>query len=483
VEVQNYLGVYVSRDQATAVCLGGEGGTQVLGCLSVSTAGRDDAGYPALAAMVAQGCAQRGWVLGETSLAVDCSMFMQHRVHSEFADVRQIGSTIRFDTEETLATDISDVALAYEVLSSSERGAQVCVFTAKQDVLRQIIAAFAGHGMDPVSMEPDIRCLTRFVTAGRTLADGEPRTLFGMLGRTSGYLVFSTSSNGKPGTQTPGRTFLIGGKQDRQELLGREVVVTTAMVETTDPIGRIRVYDAARQVDSALLGQRAGIETGEFDVNATAGGWDVSQQCDDAVAFSIAYGAGLGLAQKAEPVDFRRDFMPYLGRRRRLEKSLKFLSISVGVLLVAVGLYFTAQLFRMNSYRGQLKNRLEANFADVMYGKKPTRGRSPLRQLDSALAEAKKLSAGFSDRGSAGGKLTSLFDAVNRCAKATELSVDAITITERTMSVSGDTAANNNRHTLAFFEEVKKSGLQIQTQRLGSKGNRDSFAITLQPAE
>ena len=482
-ELQNYLGVYVSRDQAAAVYLGGETGSQVLGCFSVSTAGRDDAGYPALAAMVAQGCAQRGWVFAETALAVDCSMFMQHRVHSEFADARQIGSTIRFDTEETLATDISDVALAYEVLSSSERGSQLCVFTAKQDILRQIIAAFAGHGMDPVSVEPDIRCLSRFVTDACAAADGQPRTLFGMLGRTSGYLVFSTSSNGKPKAQTPGRTFLIGGRQNRQELLGREVVVTTAMVETTDPITRICVYDTARQVDSALLGQRTGIETGEFDVSAAAGGLDVSQQCEDAVAFSIACGAGFGLSQKAEPVDFRRDFMPYLGRRRRLEKSLKFLSISIGVLLVAVGLYFTAQLFRMNSYRGQLKSRLEANFADVMYGKKPTRGRSPLKQLDSALTEARKLTAGFSDKGSAGGKLTSLLDAINRCAKATELSIDAITITERTMSVSGDTAANNNRHTLAFFEEIKKSGLVIGTQRLGSKGNRDSFAITLQTAE
>jgi len=340
VELQNYLGVYVSRDQAAAVYLGGETGSQVLGCFSVSTAGRDDAGYPALAAMVAQGCAQRGWVFAETALAVDCSMFMQHRVHSEFADARQIGSTIRFDTEETLATDISDVALAYEVLSSSERGSQLCVFTAKQDILRQIIAAFAGHGMDPVSVEPDIRCLSRFVTDACAAADGQPRTLFGMLGRTSGYLVFSTSSNGKPKAQTPGRTFLIGGRQNRQELLGREVVVTTAMVETTDPITRICVYDTARQVDSALLGQRTGIETGEFDVSAAAGGLDVSQQCEDAVAFSIACGAGFGLSQKAEPVDFRRDFMPYLGRRRRLEKSLKFLSISIGVLLVASSFMF-----------------------------------------------------------------------------------------------------------------------------------------------
>ncbi len=481
-EVQNYLGIYVSRDQATAVCLGGESGSDVLGCFSVSTAGQENTGYPALALLVAQGCTQRGWVFGETSIAVDCSMFMQHKVHSEFTDIRQIGSTIRFDTEETLATDISDIALAYEVLSNSEHGSQVCVFSAKQEMLRQIITAFSQQGMDPVSLEPDVRCLTRFVTGNGHSQEGEPRTLFGMLGHSSGYLVFSISSNGKPKPITPGRTFIIGQKQNRQELLGREIVVTTAMVETTDPIGRIRIYDTTRQVDSGQLRERAGIDAEEFDVNSTAG-IDVIEQCGDPVAFTIACGAALSLARKVEPVDFRQDFMPYMGRRRRLEKSLKFLSVSVGVLLVAVGLYFTAQWFRINSYRNQLNDKLAANYADVMYGKKPRSGQGVVSQLDRALNEAEKLRKGISDQESASGKLTSVFSATNRCAKATQLNIDAITITERTMSVSGDTAANQNRNTIAFFDEIKKNKLEILTQRVGSKGNRDSFAITLRPAK
>ena len=49
-------------------------------------------------------------------------MFMQHNVHSKFNDPKQIAATVRFDAEEALATDISDLAIAFKITSSNQAG-------------------------------------------------------------------------------------------------------------------------------------------------------------------------------------------------------------------------------------------------------------------------------------------------------------------------------------------------------------------------
>ncbi len=74
-------------------------------------------------------------------MALDCAMFMQHNVHSEFSDPKRIAATVRFDTEEALATDITDVAIAFRITSSDDSGSNLTVFTAQRKVLSDVLGA------------------------------------------------------------------------------------------------------------------------------------------------------------------------------------------------------------------------------------------------------------------------------------------------------------------------------------------------------
>ena len=92
-ESQNYLGIYLSRDTSTVVCLNLLGRVgKVLGSFSVSVEEGEQANMQALAGLIAQGCAQRRWSYSEVSVALDCAIFMQHSVHSEFSDRKQIAA-------------------------------------------------------------------------------------------------------------------------------------------------------------------------------------------------------------------------------------------------------------------------------------------------------------------------------------------------------------------------------------------------------
>ncbi|GAI37340.1 unnamed protein product, partial [marine sediment metagenome] len=152
-EPQNYLGIYISRDTATVVCLALIGrGEKVLGCFSVSVEEQEQANLQVLAGLIAQGCAQRKLGFSEVTVALDCAMFMQHSVHSEFNDPKQIAATIRFDTEEALATDITNVALAFEIASAGQAGSELNVFTAQQKILSEVLLSLQQHNFDPVTI-------------------------------------------------------------------------------------------------------------------------------------------------------------------------------------------------------------------------------------------------------------------------------------------------------------------------------------------
>jgi len=136
VEGQNYLGIYLGKERATAVCLGLQGRDRnVLGCFSVSVEQSEEQKPQALANLIAQGCLERELKFSEVGVALDCTMFMQHKLHSEFDDLKRISATIRFDTEEALATDISDVAIAFNINSSDQTGSELTVFTAQKKML------------------------------------------------------------------------------------------------------------------------------------------------------------------------------------------------------------------------------------------------------------------------------------------------------------------------------------------------------------
>ena len=166
-ESQNSLGIYISKESATAIYVNSRAkdGNRV-DCFNVlveEAEGQEQTNMQILTGLIAQGCAERKWRFTEISVALDCTLFMQHSVHSEFREPKKIAATVKFDTEEALATDITSVALAFEIISSDETGSELTVFTAERTILSDILTALQQHDLDPITIEPDVNGLIHFI--------------------------------------------------------------------------------------------------------------------------------------------------------------------------------------------------------------------------------------------------------------------------------------------------------------------------------
>ena len=485
-ESYNYLGIYISRDSATAVCLGPQGkGGNILGCFSVSIEDQEEANMQTLASLLAQGCAERKLKFSEVAVALDCAMFMQHNVHSEFSDPKRIAATVKFDTEEALATDIADVALAFEIASSDEAGSNLTVFTARRDVLSEILDALQQYNLDPVTMEPDVGCLSRFISRKVDLAEPrEGETLFGILSQFRGYLVAppSTTAEGARTASTV-RTFLVGSTQNRGKLLTREVLVTTALVGGAKPVHCLKVFDSAGEVDCRQIRERLGIEADVIDLCEAAGTEPQAvEECASPVALAIAHGAALSHSQKGHIVNFRDDFNPFEGKKLRMQRALRFAAVFVTILLIAVGVGFQAQLFRANTARADLLNKFAKDYSDVTLT--TLRGsvdiKAAARKLGDLKRKIEREKKGLlpGDE-SVSSKLTLVLAAFYKCAAKTDLKVKSLTISTNSITVTGDTSSPSTAE--VFFNTLKDGGLEIPKETVDPKGGRAFFNIMLRP--
>ncbi|MGA1979780.1 MAG: hypothetical protein ABSG99_04335 [Sedimentisphaerales bacterium] len=478
-EGPNYLGIYLSKDTATAVCLSLEGKSRsVLGCFSVTIGETEEQKPQELVRLVTEGCAKRELKFSDVAVALDCSMFMQHNVHSKFNDPKQITATIRFDAEEVLAMDITELALAFKVTSSSPAGSSLTVFTAPKKQLSDILISLQSNNIDPVTIEPDVNCLSRFILQNVSLPP-DLRPLFCVLSESSGYFIAFAESQ----ETSAMRTFLVRPAQERNELLAREVPVTAVLVESDKPVNCIKVFDSTGSVNYQQLGERLGIEVSSVDlVEAAATSPEALADCAGPVGFAIAYGAALSHLEKAQSVNFRSDFMPYQGRKVRLQKAMKFSSISVAVLMLAAGVYFQLQLLQKNRYRNHLYEKFEKQYSAVMFGKKPPAKTNAVKKLAGELRRIENVKKGLlsvTGEESISAKLTLVLEAFNKCAAQTNLGIDSITIATKTITIAGDTSSREN--TLKLFDAVRESKLEILQQYLDAKGGRDNFSITVMP--
>ncbi len=487
-EAHNFLGIYISKDTATAVCLGPQGKDgNLLGCFSVSIEDQEQANMRTLASLLAQGCAERKLKFSEVAVALDCAMFMQHNVHSEFSDPRRIAATVKFDTEEALATDITEVALAFEIASSDEAGSKLNVFTAKRDVLTEVLEALQQYNLDPVTMEPDVACMSRFI--GRLVETAEPRegeTLFGILSKSRGYLIAPPKTANEEARMAPTvRTFLLGPSQDRGKVLTREVLVTTAMVEGGKSTDSLKVCDAAGKVNSQDIGQKLGIETDTIDLCHAAGAESQAiEDCSGPVDFAIAYGAALSHRQKGHKVNFRDDFNPFEGKKLRMQRALRFAAACVTILLVAVGVYFHAKLFRANAARADLRKRFARDYSDVTLSRlrDSVDIRKAVRDLGTLKRKIEMGKKGLDPADeSIPSKLTLVLAAFNKCAKQTDLNIKTINISSSNITITGDTSGSSAGQVL--FRTVESSGLDIVKEGFEMKAGRWHFNITVKPKD
>ncbi|MDD5011826.1 MAG: hypothetical protein PHQ00_06860, partial [Phycisphaerae bacterium] len=448
--------------------------------ISAESEQQDSPDWSRLTNLIAQQCAQRNLTFSEVSVALDCDMFMQHEVHSSFDSPKQISSTIRFDTEEALATDISDVAIGFEVTSSGSQGSELNVFTVRKNLLSEIITALAGSGLDATGIEPDVICLSRFINAKLPHKKNQDAgLLFAMLSKRNCYFIAPFDSKNFQ------RTLLISQGQNRLDLLAAQVPITTALLSTGRKITHLDVWDSTNSLDAPLLQQRLGLdttyaETGLSD-NVTE---EKLSQCADKVEFAIAFGAAVGLAEKQQTTNFRNDYMPYLGRKRKLEKTLKVISISAIIVFIALGLSLQVQLIQKNKPIRQLRKKLAEDYSDVMPGKKmPDSTAQVIKNLQGEIRRIRSIKndqIGSSGEGSVSAKLAAVLAAFNSddVTKHTNLNIEMITITGKNRTIRGDTSSRAN--TLKLLQKIREK-MDVQQEQLGNKENRDTFSITVVP--
>ena len=483
-EHQNYLGIYISRNTATVVCLGPQKkDSSGVKSFSVSVEEQEQQDMQTLAGLIAQGCAEKNFKFSEIAVALDCSMFMQHSVHSEFKDPKQIAATVRFDTEEALATDITNVAVAFEIASNDQTGSQLTVFTSERQILSEVLDALQQYNLDPVNIEPDVNCLSRFISR-RINSETSKQTgaLYGMLSHRNGYLIIPpVAVDDESRTPSIVRTFLVGAKQDRTKLLQREILVTTALVEGARSLNRVKVFDSGGVVNSMQLSDKLGIESSEIDLRSIIETELQTQpDCADPIDFSIAHGAALALSEKGRRVDFREDFSPFQGKKLRLQKTLKTAAISVTILLIAVGLYFQTQLFSVSRYRDDLRSKFAKDYAEVTLGQlsDDLKIKDAVRELGKLQRRIENEKKGlYTDEKSISSNLTLVLTAFNKCAAQTDLNIDTITITSKDIMITGDTSNRQSRQ--KFFDTVRKNGLDIKRERYELKDNRENFNISV----
>lgn len=468
---QGYLGIHLSRHWAAVVCVQSPQDTQnsaVFFEISLTPEQIEaGAGFNELITLIAQTCTQRQLQFALVAIALDCSLYMQHDVRSSFTDPKQLANTVRFDAEEALATDISDVALAFTVKSTDENGSYLSVFTVEKNILAELIKALASNNLDPAVIEPDVNCICVYLNVNH---DFETETIVAALSSKSNvYLIGSIGPEKKnPIVQ---RTLLVGDSSDKNRLLNQQIPLTLARFDSDIP-QKLNICDSTNSVQTDFLAQNLSMDVQPFKLNSP-------KDCPDAVSFAAAAGAVITAADSRSPLNFRNDFMPYLGKKRRLENTLKIISISASIILLALGLSLQLKMIKRNQPLKELHNKFEDDYKTVMLKKSmPSKSLEALKKLKTESRRVENLKKGLGGNNAAA-RLTALLRVFNEVAKKTNLNIEKISITQKTITLKGDTA--NQSGTLKFLNEIKNNNTlnNVESERLGAAAGRHTFNITI----
>jgi hypothetical protein len=459
------------------VCVAAQGrDRKVLDCFSVSVEDQEDPSLQVLAELIAQTCGERKVKFAAAAVALDCGMFMQHAVHSEFTEYKKIAATVRFDTEETLTTDVADVAVAFRIIASGAGGAELDVFTAERSTLSDILFSLQSQGIDPETVEPDIYCLSRYLKSYQVAPESsESGQLYALLSHARSYLIGMP----RPNEVSTLRASLVGPMQERTEWLAREVIVTKAAGDSRGATDRLCVFDATGEVADDRLAQSVASPVQLCDLVAMAGVEpQVVADCANPVDFALAYGAALALPERERGINFRTDHLPFQGKRKQMHNALRFFSISVTFLFLAVGVYFQTHLTRVNQERSELRDDFEPAYRAVMLDRDelPATMKAAVGDLARLKRRIDSETTGIGGGESTSAKLTLVLQALNSCAKRTDLNIESISITENSMVINGDTSSRRNTN-LVF--EALDDVLAVQNQRV-DPGSRDSFSVTVE---
>ncbi|MBE3145410.1 MAG: hypothetical protein IMZ61_16035, partial [Planctomycetes bacterium] len=146
------------------------------------------------------------------------------------------------------------------------------------------------------------------------------------------------------------------------------------------------------------------------------------------------------------------------------------------------GLYGLMQALQFNKYRAQVRVKFAKEFSAVMFGEKmPNKSKEAARKISTALRRIKEAQKGFSLTGeeAVAAKLALVLQAFNKCAAATGLNIESVSITDKVITINGETPSPEN--TLKVFEALKQTGVNVLQQRISTVGGRSTFGVTVEP--
>jgi hypothetical protein len=266
-------------------------------------------------------------------------------------------------------------------------------------------------------------------------------------------------------------------------LLAREALVTTAWADATHSVRQLCIFDATGGLRAESLEEATGLKVSACDPVGLAGGRpDGAADAPNAVDLALACGAALAPAQKTNSVNLRNDHMPYLGKKRRLQNAVRLFSISVTMLLLALGVYLHAQLIQVDRQRQGLRDKLSEDYLPVMKGRKmPVSISEAESELSKALRVLRMNKEGpDASQESVAAKLTLVLQGINGCVRQTDLNINSIVIGATGISITGDTSSRQNTVEV-LRDAMKKVGLAIDDHSLHAENGRDVFTIRLKP--
>ena len=302
--------------------------------------------------------------------------------------------------------------------------------------------------------------------------------LFATLAKQSCHIIIPHSTKYAPLV----RSFLTAPGQNITQLLARQIAITIASQNIEHAFTDLILAGDTQSIDLDTLNQTTGLNTQIADISEIINlNQDMLENCPSLAHPAMAYGAAIAETAKTEKADFREDFAPYQGRKRIMQKALRILSISLTILLIAVGAYFQMKVFKNKNYSKQLETRTASAYSNAMYGRKPPPRVPITSKLTDELRNAKKIQAGLGpgDDNSPPAKLTFILEAVNDISKNTDIKITDISITQKTMRIAGDT--NSRKSSLELINTIKKHPkLKKSHENISQKGNRVTFTINLE---
>jgi len=480
VKSQRKIGIYISKLEAVTIAVDCSGDQQKVQSCFKTVLDNPDKSINDFVDQIANGIAENipNYADAQITVALDCELYMQHSMHSEFQDPKQISQTVKFDAEDTLSTDISELALAFDIDSMDDTGSQLKMFTAQQKLLSKVINRLQVFRLDPVAVIPDVVSLWQFIR-NRVQIVEDAKPVFAAISTTRGYMIIPLRTKDRDSTVM--RSFLVSADSDRNDLIARQIPLTLAQQNGPDQTDGLIIFDSADSADPKIIHERLALQSTLCDplenVTITP---EMLEDCSDKVQIAIAYGAAVNDLHNKN-LNFRTDFMPYEGKKAQIERALKLISISLIVIVLSLGTYFQMNLIKVKSYQKQVSNKLKTEYEAVMMGSKMDTRLSPVKKLKGELERVKREKKGeLGDTGkeSVTARLVLVLEAVNKSAKQTDLNINMINITSRSISLVGDTSGR--RQTLNFNNALKTK-MNVEKQNYELKGSRDTFNFTLSP--